>query len=111
MSYSPRYFITEVCYDENNEHIEKVKIYENVGGTLRNEDIWVRSKVVRNLHQNIYIMTYYHRNGRLQPGAPVGIYTRDGEEYIKTKSDGVRRDNLDELPMFECDNDKLVFFD
>jgi hypothetical protein len=37
---------------------------------------------------------------KLQKGAKVKIYKYEGEKFIKTKADGIKKDNLDKLPIF-----------
>lgn len=39
-------------------------------------------------------------DGKWHKGAAVKIYKYDGEKYIKTKADGIKKDNLDNLPKF-----------
>lgn len=60
-----------------------------------------RHTVIANMHSDITFCTIFKdSSGKWAKGATVITVTIDSQEFIKTRRDNTKRDNLDNLPMF-----------
>ncbi len=95
------YVITRVRFNAAGTHIENVETYEHSGTSLTNQGSRTRSSVVSAIDSGTSFCTATkNSNGTYSYGAIVKVMTIDGERFIKTKSDKVKNDNLDNLPTF-----------
>lgn len=95
------YLITAVRFNNFGTHIEAVQYCadkgESVGPTLQTS----RAEVVASLESGVTFCTAtMGTDGKWLKGAPVKIVTIDNQKFIRTKSDGIKADNLDNLPTF-----------
>lgn len=95
------YVITAVRFNSAGTHIEEVRVYEDNGDNIVNPATKRRSSVVTQL-ENGYTFCTATKSGenKWTKGAEVKIYTYEGEKFIKTRADGRKEDNLDNLPTF-----------
>jgi hypothetical protein len=95
------YVITAVRFNIAGTHIEEVRTSEHTGTELINEAIKRRNSVVSQIENgSAYCTATKRSDGKYYYGAEVKVVTIDGEKFIKTKSDGSKLDNLDNLPTF-----------
>ncbi len=95
------YVITRKRMNSAGTHIETVETYEHDGSNLTNQATKTRSSVVSAIESGTTFCTATkNSNGSYSYGASVKVVTIDGEKFIKTKADGVKKDNLDNLPAF-----------
>jgi hypothetical protein len=93
--------ITAVRFNGAGTHIEEVRAYEHTGSQLINQTTKRRLAVVSELKAGTsYCTATQGRDGRYYFGASVAVVRIDGEDFIKTRPDGTKRDNLDNLPTF-----------
>ena len=98
---SADYLITKVRFNNAKTHIDEVEVRADTGDTAGAPAEIKRSTVVSKLEAGYtYCTATLGGNSKWQKGAEVKIYTYDGEKFIKTKADGVKKDNLDNLPTF-----------
>lgn len=98
MSNNVDYWISEVCYNSQKTHIEKVKVHKD--GNISKSDIWSVQLVINYLRKNYNISTMIKKNGKWIIGAPVEIFNLRGTDYIRTDNDSTAEDNLENLPRF-----------
>jgi len=95
------YIITAVRFNSSGSHIEAVEIRPDEGAKAGSASEATRAQVVASLEAGTTFCTAtVGSDGKFQKGAAVKIYKYDGEKYIKTKADGIKNDNLDNLPTF-----------
>lgn len=94
------YAIVGVSYGDGGKHILKVKILEDTGEKLTNEQIVTRPNVVSLLDGRKTIITAYQRDGKWQKGDKVGIVEINRVKYIRTDGNKTEADNLGSLPLF-----------
>lgn len=95
------FVITAVRYDENQDHIIKVKRRLDNGNTLEKEEERTRSQVVNAIENKGYTyVTSYKKDNEWYKGQKVHIINVDGKKYLRTDSNKTTKDNLGELPEF-----------
>ncbi|HEV2944033.1 MAG TPA: DUF3892 domain-containing protein [Solirubrobacteraceae bacterium] len=95
------YLITKVRFNNAKTHIDEVEVRADNGDTAGAPTKTKRSTVVSKLEAGYtYCTATLGSNNKWQKGAKVKIYTYDGQKFIKTRADGVKKDNLDNLPTF-----------
>lgn len=96
------YLIAEVRYNAAGTHIDKVRGYVDDGGDSVGASMEkTRQTVVSELKSGTTFCTIFKGdNGKWKQGAAVIIDVVDGTEYIKTKPDNTKRDNLGDLPTY-----------
>jgi hypothetical protein len=95
------YVITKVRFNSAKTHIDKVKRRKYEGDKLGDASKISRTSVVSALDAGTTFCTATKDSkGDWQKGAMVKIVTIEGTKYIKTKADGIKKDNLDNLPTF-----------
>jgi len=95
------YLITKVRFNSAKTHIDEVEVRADNGDTAGSPTKIKRSTVISKLESNYtYCTATKGSDGKFQKGAAVKIYKYDGEKFIKTKADGIKKDNLDNLPTF-----------
>ncbi|MGB5100250.1 MAG: DUF3892 domain-containing protein [Methanothrix sp.] len=94
------YAIVGVSYSDGGKHILKVKILEDTGERLTNEQIVARLNVVSLLDGGNTIITVYQKDGKWQKGDRVGIVEINRVKYIRTDGNKKEADNLGSLPTF-----------
>jgi hypothetical protein len=95
------YVITRVRFNSAGTHIESVETYEHSGNSLTNQSSKTRSSVVSAIDSGKSFCTATKNSeGSYSYGAAVKVVSIDGEKWIKTKADRIKKDNLDNLPTF-----------
>jgi len=91
------YLISAVRYDEERNHITHLKVHSH-----KESDgvAYLRSTVITLISVGNTFNTMYKDNGQWKNGARVQVITVDGEDYLRTDSNNIKRDNLGELPEF-----------
>lgn len=100
MSNNVDYWISEVCYNSQNTHINQVKIYKQGKVSPGNDETWSRASVINSLRNENKISTMTNENGKWFIGSKVEISNIRGTDYIKTVKDSTPKDNLGNLPRF-----------
>jgi Protein of unknown function (DUF3892) len=95
------YVITAVRFNTTGTHIESVQVRQDDGESIGAATTTSRSEVVRLLEAGYTFCTATKGdNGKWNKGAAVKIIVIDGNKFIRTKNDGIEKDNLDDLPTF-----------
>lgn len=94
------YLITAVSFNASGTHIEAVEIRPDEDDKAGSASQISRAQVVAWLESGYTFCTATASGGNWQKGAEVKIYEYDSEKFIKTKADGIKKDNLDDLPTF-----------
>lgn len=96
------YLIAEVRYNAAGTHIDRVRGYADDGGDAVGDTMEkTRQTVVSELKNGTTFCTIFKGdNGKWKKGEGVIIDPVGGTEYIKTKPDSTKRDNLGNLPTF-----------
>jgi len=95
------YVITAVRFNTAGTHIEAVQRRADNGDSAGTPTEAKRSTIVSSIEAGTsYCTATKGSDGNLQKGAEVKIVKIDGEKFLKTKTDGVKKDNLDKLPTF-----------
>lgn len=96
------FVITAVRFNSTSTHIEYVQAREDKGDTISEYPTTKsRDTVITQLERSYMFCTAtLGSDKKWHKGAMVKIVTVDGEKFIKTKADGIKKDNLDNLPTF-----------
>jgi hypothetical protein len=95
------YLISKVQYNDRETHIIKVLAHPDNGDKVGAGSEITRQRVVSLLDGGSTFMTIYkNADGKWKEGADVRAITVDGEKYIRTDADGIKKDNLGMLPRF-----------
>jgi hypothetical protein len=95
------YIITAVRFNLAGTHIQAVQIRADEGDKAGSPSETTRAQVVTWLESGYTFCTAtIGGNGNWQKGAPVKIVVIDNQKFIRTKADGTKADNLDNLPTF-----------
>jgi hypothetical protein len=95
------YIITAVRFNLAGTHIEAVQIRTDEGDTVGPAGEASRAQVVASIEGGTTFCTAtMGSNGKWLKGAAVKIVVIHGEQFIKTKADATKADNLDYLPTF-----------
>ena len=95
------YAITAVKFKKEKQHIEQVKIRQDDGDNLTNEQIITRMDVVNLLkNKKTFVTTYKNDAKKWTRGDDVSIVEIKGIKFIRTDGNTIEEDNLGELPEF-----------
>lgn len=95
------YGISEVRYNNEHTHIDRVRIHPDNGDTLGNYSEHLRADIVAAIKKGTTFVTIVKaNNGNWVKGQAVYIIKVNGIEYIKTVDNGKAADNLENLPEF-----------
>jgi uncharacterized protein DUF3892 len=95
------YLITAVRFNSAGTHIEYVQRRKDEDDKAGATSESSRAQIVASLESGTtYCTATKDGSGNLQMGAAVRIVTIEGTKFIKTKADGIKKDNLDNLPSF-----------
>lgn len=96
------YGVSEVRYNSNRTHIEKVKVHTITGNdnTVGSASEWSRAQVITNIKNGKSFVTILRNYGSWKKGQDVHIVTVNGVEYIRTDQNRRTADNLENLPEF-----------
>ncbi len=101
MSGQPDWWISAVRYDDDHSRIVQVKAYPVVNGALGVETLQTREAVVANIDAGkSYVTMYKGADGKWKRGAEVAVVLIEGEKFIRTDANKVKKDNLGNLPEF-----------
>lgn len=96
--------IVAVHYEDTNDSrrvIEKVKVEDDDGDSLKNKVVMLRKSVVADIENDIsYVTAYKDDDGKYKEGKKVIIDIVNGVKYIKTEKNDKTEDNLDKLEEF-----------
>ncbi len=95
------YAIIAVKFKKEKRHIEKIKIREDTGDKLANEQTVLREEVVRAIENRTKFVTAYSRNNQWCKGDEVIIVEINYTKFIRTDGNRIEADNLGELPEFD----------
>ena len=98
------YWITEICRDSNKNHIEKLRLRENIrkdGKDSVGNEVLTRHrlKIIELINSGYTYYTIYKENGEWQKGALL-IEDPAHPEFLKTDDNCTVKDNLENLPEF-----------
>lgn len=100
------YYVTEVQYDKDNTHIQKLKVHKRYQKADKSwewdstkPEIISRMDVIKLIKSGKTVGTKYKVGGEWKTGAQLKPYevTR---EFLRTVDDDTTRDNLENLPTF-----------
>ena len=95
------YGISEVRYNADHTHIDKVLVHPDNGDTIGSAIEKTRQQVVLDIKAGLTFVTITKGSGeKWSKGQPVYIIKVNGTEYIKTVDNGEAKDNLENLPEF-----------
>ncbi len=95
------YIITAVRFNSAGTHIEAVQIRADNGDTVGPASEATRARIVASLEAGTTFCTATKAsNENWHKGAAAKIVVIDNQKYIRTKADGTKTDNLDNLPTF-----------
>jgi hypothetical protein len=94
------YAITRVRFNDKHTHIDRVKIREDKGDSLGDEEERARSQIVSAIDSGTTFVSAFENNGKWQKGQEVFVVEIHGERYMKTVRDDTKKDNVDNLPEF-----------
>jgi Protein of unknown function (DUF3892) len=94
------YLITAVSFNASGTHIEAVQIYPDEGDKVGSASQASRVQVVAWLESGYTFCTAISSGGKWHMGASVKIVIIDNQQFIKSKADSSKFDNLDNLPTF-----------
>lgn len=94
------YLISRVRFNGAETHIDKVEVRLDNGDSVDLPFVMTRQDVISDIHSRHTFCTVYMRDGKWHKGAIVATEWIDRQEFIKTRPDGTKRDNLDNLPRF-----------
>jgi hypothetical protein len=95
------YVITAVRFNSADTHIEYVQVHDHEDGErLSAPTTQSRAEVVHLLESGYTYCTATLSGDSWYYGAAVRKVVIDNEKYIRTKNDGIKKDNLDNLPTF-----------
>jgi hypothetical protein len=94
------YTIVGVHYRDDKRHILEVKMREDDGEKLINEQRETRQQVVSMLERGVKIITCYLKDNKWQKGDEVMVVNINNTKFIRTDGDKIEEDNLGELPEY-----------
>jgi Protein of unknown function (DUF3892) len=96
------FVITAVRFNSADTHIAYVQAREDEGNTISEPPTTKsRTEVVTQIEAGYSFCTATKSSdGKWVKGAMVKVVTIEATKYIKTKADGIKKDNLDNLPTF-----------
>ena len=94
--------IDAVKFNSQHSHIDYIQCRDDLGESVsNNKETLSRQEVITKIKKGVNFCTIFRgEDGKWKYGAAVTIITIDGEEFIKTKADRLKKDNLDNLPEF-----------
>ncbi len=96
------YVITAVRFNSKHTHIDKVRACKDSGDSLEATKEYERQAIVKAINESgiSFITAFKSNDGKWKKGEDVFVINIDGINYIKTKKDHTKKDNLDNLPEF-----------
>jgi len=95
------WLISAVRYDEDHSRIVKVRAHPDKGDTVGPGEEQTRATVVSNIESGkTYCTMLKGDDGKWKRGEDVRVIRIEGEKFIRTDANRIRRDNLGELPEF-----------
>src|SRR3989344_4270707 len=92
------YAIIAVQFRKEKRHIDKVKIREDNGDKLVNEQIVSRDNIVNTIERGIKFITVYNKQNQWTKGDDIKIVLINNTKFIRTDGNRIEEDNLGELP-------------
>lgn len=94
------YLVSAVRFNVHGTHIESIRCHEDHGEMFGDAKVFSRETVVKAVQNGKTFATIARQqDGKYRYGAPLQTVTLS-YVYLKTKSDNIIQDNLDELPVF-----------
>jgi len=94
------FLISEVRYNAEHTHIDKVKTHIDTGGGVGKFYEEIRSQVISNLQNHKTYYTIVKKDDGWHRGSKVDIFPVNNKLFIKTSPNQTEDDNLGELPEF-----------
>jgi hypothetical protein len=96
------YLISAVRYNSAGTHIDKVRVHPDYGDKVGPGAEYTRTRVVSLIGTGNTFATITRSAAGQQwnLGAKVAILQIDGAQYLRTRPDRTKADNLDNLPTF-----------
>jgi len=92
------YLISAVRYNTEKTHIVKVKVHKDMGESVGSAEEFTRGQVADKIEKGYSFVTIYRQNEKWVKGEEVHTVTVDGEEFIRTDRNNIKKDNLGALP-------------
>ncbi|WP_061286344.1 DUF3892 domain-containing protein [Leptospira interrogans] len=97
------YLISKVCYASGGTPIKEVATRQDNGESVSTStQSLTRSQVITKIENGSTFVTIFEKDGKWNKGANVEIVKIDGEKYIRTDKNSTKRDNLENLPTYNC---------
>ncbi|MBD3375764.1 DUF3892 domain-containing protein [candidate division KSB1 bacterium] len=95
------YCISAVRYDEDETHIDKVKVHEDKEDSIGSASEWTRSSVASKIDSgNTFVTITKNSDDKWNKGEDVHIIKVNEKKYIRTDANKKESDNLGDLPTF-----------
>ncbi|WP_394172382.1 DUF3892 domain-containing protein [Guptibacillus hwajinpoensis] len=94
------YLISAVRYHNNEDYIEELAVHVDNGESVGASSSWSRQKVVSSINKGSTFFTIYKQNTQWTKGAKVEVRIIDSENYLRTDSNRIKKDNLGQLPKY-----------
>lgn len=95
------YYISHVRYGKDKDHITEVRANKLSEGKLTEPVIHTKGSVVQEIRaKQGSFATVYVKDGKETVGANVEVIELDKEFYLRTDSNKLKSDKLDNLPEF-----------
>lgn len=95
------YYVEKVHYNKGHNKIVWASVRMNDGKRLGGAYNMLRSQMVKLLKQGKAFMTIYRSpEGKFRPGQKLSVVDVQGEPYLRTNSDPVDTDELQDVPEF-----------
>lgn len=93
--------IFEVAFNYAHTHIDAVRCVDDNGDSVGSAMTQLtRREVIAKIRAGVTFCTIFRNGSKWNKGAKVEVILIDGEEFIKTVPDNIKKDNLDNLPEF-----------
>lgn len=92
--------IVAVRFRDEKKHILEVKVLLDQGKNLGDPNILARQQVVSAIESGHKFVTAFKSEGVWKVGEDVRIVIYNGQKFIRTDSNSVGKDNLQNLPEF-----------
>ena len=94
------FIISRVRYDDDHSRIIECEVFPDFGEGLGAKTHHSRTTIASNLENNHYLTVYKNEKGNFIKGDNVIRYLLDGEYFIRTDGNKLKKDNLGKLPEY-----------
>jgi hypothetical protein len=98
-----KYYIFKICKG-NDQSIKEVATKKQIDSKTISKEVEYFSKgeVIQLKNKGNSFFTIYKDDDGWNPGEEVQVVSRNGKKYLRTDSNEIEKDNLGELPEYEC---------